>query len=106
LMIKEIGGRKEDAFITEEGKHFTRFSLCLKFLPESIIESQLILTQRSKNVKVEYLCIDAERGELDFSAFEDKFQSMLGKGYVFAYERVKQFDKYARGKLRAVVIRE
>lgn len=106
LLIKEIGGRKEDVFITEEGKHFTRFSLCLKFLPDCIIESQLILTQRSKNVKVEFVATNSVVGALDFSAFEDKFQSMLGNGYTFSYERVREFNKSARGKLRAVVIRE
>ena len=104
LKIKEIGGRSEDTFITQEGIHFTRFSLCLKYLPAYIIESQLILKQRSKKVLVEFLSVNENYITKDFLPFENKFQSMLGNGYNFKYVKVIKFNKSSRGKLRAVRI--
>lgn len=107
LIIDEIVGRSEDVFITEEGVMFTRFSLCLKYLPDSIIESQLRLKQRSKKVKVIYTRLDREIEDKNlFIPFEQKFMSMLGKGYVFEYEFIEKFNKASRGKLRAVIIEE
>lgn len=105
LKINEIGGRKEDVFITEEGVYFTRFSLCLKFLPNCIIESQLILTQKSKFVVLQYVCIGKDPEMSDFKIFEDKFESMLGEDYHFTYERIEKFEKAKRGKLRAVIVK-
>ena len=107
LLIDEIIGRSEDVFETQEGIIFTRFSLCLKYLPDSIIESQLRLKQRSKNVKVIYTKLNEEIKNIkDFLPFEQKFMSMLGKDYVFEYEFVEKFKKASRGKLRAVIIEE
>jgi phenylacetate-CoA ligase len=107
LLIDEIIGRSEDVFETQEGIIFTRFSLCLKYLPDSIIESQLRLKQRSKNVKVIYTKLNEEIKNIkDFLPFEQKFMSMLGKDYVFEYEFVEKFNKASRGKLRAVIIEE
>ena len=107
MLIDEIVGRSEDVFETKEGVMFTRFSLCLKYLPDSIVESQLCLTQRSKNVKVVYT---RQSGKiyniLEFKAFEQKFSSMLGSDYNFNYEFVEKFDKASRGKLRAVIINQ
>ena len=106
LVINEIGGRNEDVFITEEGNHFTRFSLCLKYLPEYVIESQLILKQRNKNVIVLYISNVKENDikQDDFNPFKNKFESMLGKGYHFDFKRIEYFDKSSRGKLRAIKI--
>lgn len=106
LQFSALFGRSESVFITEEGVHFTRFSLCLKYLPSILLESQLQLVQRSKQVKVVCVLPDGiSLSTLDFSPFEQKFQSMLGSGYQFAYEAVLQFEKSARGKLSAVQIK-
>lgn len=106
-LIDEIVGRSEDVFVTAEGIQFTRFSLCLKYLPEGVIESQLHLKQRSKKVKVFYTnSVGAIKDSNKFKPFEDKFESMLGRGYEFEYQYLEQFDKSARGKLRAVIIQD
>ncbi|NMC99170.1 MAG: phenylacetate--CoA ligase family protein [Bacteroidales bacterium] len=106
LYINKLGGRSEDIFITEDGTYFSRFSLCLKYLPDYVIESQLILQQRCKNVTLKYIAIkkDSEINQKDFKPFIEKFESMLGKGYRFNFEKVQYFDKSSRGKLRAVKI--
>lgn len=97
-------GRDDDIFITEEGVNFTRFSLCIKYLPEHIVESRLLLKNKQKNVRVIYTSEIGEIGKENFVHFENKFMSMLGKGYVFVYDYVKEFDKSKRGKLKVVTV--
>lgn len=107
IIVDEIVGRSEDVFITKEGVLFTRFSLCLKYLPDDIIESQLDLKQRSKNVTLKYRRISGKYDDLRvFKLFENKFESMLGGNYFFEYQFIEQFEKKSRGKLRAVNISE
>lgn len=108
IVIDEIIGRDDDIFITPDGRRFSRFSLCLKYLPEYIIRSQLHLKQNSYNVNV--LLEETKTKPLfqadDFKAFESKFESMLGVGYKFEYKFVKEFPLNANGKLKIVFIDE
>ena len=103
-IIDTIIGRDDDIFITEEGVYFTRFSLCVKYLPKQVIESKLLLKNRMKNVKVIYTSDSGVLENENFTDFENKFISMLGKGYQFVYEYVKEFDKSRRGKLKVVTV--
>lgn len=108
IVIDEIIGRNDDIFITPDGRKFSRFSLCLKYLPDYIVRSQLYLKQKSYSVKV---LLEEPRGNLhyeieDFKSFESKFKSMLGDGYKFEYNFVKEFPLNANGKLKIVFIDE
>jgi phenylacetate-CoA ligase len=103
IKVDEIQGRQEEIFITPEGKAFGRFSLVLKYLPPQILESQLILKQRTNLLKVEYTS-NEEVNYNDFMVFEDKVNSLLGMYFNFEYEKLLKFDKSKRGKLSAVKI--
>lgn len=105
ILVDELIGRSEDVFETAEGVLFTRFSLCLKYLPSTIVESQLCLVQRRKDVLLKYTRTLGKIEQLtDFKDFERKFISILGEGYNFKYQYLEKFNKTSRGKLRAVTI--
>ncbi|MFD0939113.1 phenylacetate--CoA ligase family protein [Pedobacter boryungensis] len=101
IRVSEIQGRQEEIFITPEGKAFGRFSLVLKYLPSEIVESQLVLKQRTNKIKVEYIS-DREVNNIEFKEFEDRINSLLHMSFVFEYKRILKFDKSNRGKLSAV----
>ncbi|WP_316790882.1 hypothetical protein [Pedobacter frigoris] len=103
IKVKEIQGRQEEIFITPQGKAFGRFSLILKYLPSTIMESQLILTQRSNKAKIEYISV-IELSIDNFELFEEKLNSLLEMNFTFEYQRIEKFDKSKRGKLSAVKI--
>lgn len=103
IKVNEILGRQEEIFITPDGKSFGRFSLILKHLPNAIIESQLILTQKSNKVVLHYLS-DRELKIIDFKKFEHKMNCLLETNFLFEYKLISKFDKFKRGKLRAVII--
>lgn len=105
IKVKEILGRQEEIFITPEGKVFGRFSLILKHLPGDIIESQLILVQKSANVILRYLS-KRKLDVIEFDRFEREMKFLLGMDFLFEYELVSRFDKSKRGKLSAIVINE
>lgn len=107
IVIDEIIGRDDENFITPDGKHFSRFSLCLKYLPKNVTVSQLHLRHHSYNVKVLYQTIKQNKiSEPLFKSFEHKFQRMLGTGYNFQYEMTDKLQTNRNGKIRAVVIHE
>jgi len=103
ICVSEIQGRQEEIYESPSGKSFGRFSLILKHLPDSILESQLILTQKSNQVKLQYTS-EENLPNVAFSTFEKKFSELLATEFSFTYERVLKFDKTNRGKLSAVKI--
>lgn len=105
IEVAEVLGRQEDIFITPSGKSFGRFSLFLKYLPEGLLESQLILTQRSNKAELMYISICNIQLE-EFKEFEKMLEKYLDVKFKIEYRRIEKFDKAQRGKLRAVVIKK
>lgn len=105
IKVDEILGRQEEIFITPDGKAFGRFSLILKHLPNEIIESQLILIQKSNKVVLKYLS-KRELSIIDFKQFEYEMNFLLDMNFFFDYKLISKFDKSKRGKLSAIIINE
>ncbi len=105
LVIDEIIGRSDDEYTSPDGKVFSRFSLCLKFLPQDVVRSKLLLKNYSYDVKVLVeLPSSKDKETLDFKPFEEKFASMLGEGYLFVYEFVDKIELGNNGKFKVVTI--
>jgi len=103
LIIEEIIGRDEDIFKTNDGRYITRFSVVLKYLPEKIIESQLVLSNSNNNVKLYYIA--NENIDLNlFKEFEEKLLEKIGKNYTVTYHKVKKINSTKSGKKKAIKI--
>ena len=91
-MLKEIIGRNEESFRTRDGRIVSRFSLVLKFLPDSVLRAQLFLSEKSNEIKVVYVA-DVEIKSYEFDRFVSKISEMVGLGYVFSFDRVKDLTR-------------
>lgn len=103
IKVKEIQGRQEEIFITPDGRSFGRFSLILKYLPETVVESQLVLHQHKHKVILNYISKSKVTND-EFKQFENKMNTLLEMDFEFEYNEVSTFDKSKRGKLSAVKI--
>jgi len=103
IKVSEINGRQDDVFITPNGIEFSRFSLILKYLPDDILESQLILKNFSDNVELLYVS-NVELSKDNFKIFEQKMTTFLKLKFNYKYTQVEGFDKIKRGKLSAIKI--
>lgn len=106
LIIEEIIGRDEDIFKTLSGKYITRFSLVLKYLPEKIINSQLVLSNKKCLATVFYTYDNGEIPKEKFDVFKKKLLNMIGEEYDIEYKHTVAITKSARGKVRAVIIEQ
>lgn len=103
VIIEEIIGRDEDVFINTDGKHVTRFSLVLKYLPDAVLESQIVLSNKKLNAQIYYTSNeDIERDK--FMDFQKRLKATIGEQYDCTFEKVDKLIKQARGKSRAVII--
>ena len=103
LVIDEIIGRDEDIFQTIEGNYITRFSVVLKYLPKSIIESQLVLSNKKMSASILYTSKN-EIHESEFKQYQDSLISKIGEKYQLKNIKVDKIEKSSRGKTRAVII--
>lgn len=103
LIIDEIIGRDEDIFKTIDGNYITRFSVVLKYLPKSIIESQLILSNKKMTASILYTSKDTIEDSL-FKEYEEALISKIGKKYKLEKIQIEKIEKSSRGKTRAVII--
>lgn len=103
LLIDEIIGRDEDVFITIDGKYVTRFSLILKYLPDSVIESQLVLSNSNLTAQLLYTSTEIVNHS-HFENFQNKLTATIGPNYSCSFKKVNNLPKQARGKSRAVII--
>jgi hypothetical protein len=93
IVLDEIIGRSDDVFNSPNGNTFSRFSLCLKYLPQQVIKSKLVLKQESYDVKLILETVDRKILEIqEFKDFESKFISMMGSGFNFDYQYTKKID--------------
>jgi phenylacetate-CoA ligase len=105
-VLDEILGRDEDVFVTKDGRLFSRFSLALKHLPESVLSSQLVLSNEKSRALVRYIAPEGMvYEEADFVPFTKKLHSMIGEGYAVEFEAVGEI-RGARGKTPAVIIED
>ncbi len=107
MVLDEIIGRSDDVFHSPNGNTFSRFSLCLKYLPKPVIQSKLILKQQSYDVKLLLETMNHEvLDQQEFKDFESKFISMMGPGFNFEYQFTEKIDFGKNGKLKVVRIDE
>ena len=104
LVIDEIIGRDEDVFKTENGNYVTRFSVFLKKLPDSIIESQLIINKNRKQILLKYVS-NKKLERIDFKVFEEELKKVIGD-FNFDYQRVKKIPLTKKGKKKAIEIED
>lgn len=100
--LKEILGRDEEIFVTRDGRHITRFSTVLKYLPPLIVESQLHLSRSNTQATLQYVGSIESSSSL-FSDFKEKFSELMGREYSVLPVRMENIDRKS-GKIRAVVI--
>ena len=103
--LKEIIGRNEESFRTRDGRIVSRFSLVLKFLPNSILRAQLFLSEKSNEIKVVYVA-DVDIKTYEFDRFVSKISEMVGLGYAFSFDRVKDLTRDLSGKIRTVFVKK
>lgn len=75
----------------------------LKFLPDSILRAQLFLSEKSNAIKVVYVA-DVEIKTYKFDGFVSKISEMVGLGYTFSFDRVKDLTRGSSGKIRTVFV--
>ncbi|WP_417873718.1 hypothetical protein [Xanthomarina gelatinilytica] len=103
IKVREILGRQDDVYTTPKGYEFSRFSLLLKYLPENVLESQLVLKNYTDKAELVYVS-DASIDLQEFKSFEDKMNTLLKSNFKFKYTKIEGFDKIKRGKLSAIKI--
>ena len=103
IKVSVILGRQDDVYTTPKGHEFSRFSLLLKYLPENVLESQLVLKNYTDKVELLYVS-DASIDLQEFKSFEEKMITLLKCDFSFKYTRIEGFDKIKRGKLSAIKI--
>jgi len=105
LVIDEIIGRDEDAFLTLDGRSVSRFSLVLKYLPSNVFRAQLVLYNMQSNIELRYETLD--KGAINNSEFDDfykKLMLMIGNGYTMTYTHKEDIPLGKNGKFKAVII--
>ena len=103
LIIDEILGRDEDIFKANNGNYITRFSVFLKKLPDSIIESQLVINENKKLFLLKYVS-NKNLEKVDFMNFEQELKKIIGNDYIFQYKKVDEIPLTKKGKKKAVKI--
>ena len=105
LVIDEIIGRDEDAFLTLDGRSVSRFSLVLKHIPGNVFRAQLVLSNNQSNIELRYETLDNKsinRGQ--FENFYKKLVLMIGNGYTIVYTHEEDIPLGKNGKFKAVII--
>lgn len=102
-VFKEIIGRDENTFITLSGKRISRFSIALKTLPENVLESQIILSNKKRNVILNYVS-SRKIEEKQFILFRETLVKMIGSEYKININFCENIERSKKGKLSSVVI--
>ncbi len=105
VIIDEIIGRDEDIFKTAQGIYITRFSVVLKQLPSSVIESQLLLSRSHFEIILYYVATDSLE-EKEFAKFKDALTKKVGEHYKITIVKVSKIPMSTKGKKKAVVIED
>lgn len=103
IVFKEIIGRDKNTFVTLSGKRITRFSIALKTLPEEVLESQIILSNKNQSVKLNYVSLEKIE-EKRFIPFKKILHQMIGEEYTINIFPCEYIERSNRGKFLSVVI--
>lgn len=104
-VFKEIIGRDENTFVTLSGKRISRFSIALKTLPENVLESQIILSNKNRNVILNYVSTEKIE-ENQFVPFKKTLFQMIGSEYDININFCERIERSKKGKLSSVVIND
>jgi len=103
LIVKEILGRDEEIFQAKNGRYITRVSLFLKELPQEVIESQLIFSNKKNKITLLYVS-NKNIENKNFSSFIKKLRSYVGNDYSLEIKRVDSIEIKKSGKRKAIKI--
>jgi phenylacetate-coenzyme A ligase PaaK-like adenylate-forming protein len=104
VRIKEILGRDDEVLILEDGKRFTRFSLLLKYLPDYVDSSQLVINTNNKTLKVNFTSSINKFNDNEFSYFKNEYNRLVSSDFSISVEKVSKLEKSKYGKIRTVII--